>query len=96
MTYIIYDAKIKLSEAGILNIAYGGEKVLENIQITGKVTIKELRQLTGLSQADFAKKVNIPITTYRRYEKNPSSMEAGRLYKLCDTLGVSVSNIKIV
>lgn len=95
MTHIIYDVKIKLSEADMLNIVYGGEKVLENIQIMGKVTIKELRQLTGLSQADFAKKVNIPFTTYRRYEKNPSSMEVGRLFKMCEILNVSVANIRL-
>jgi transcriptional regulator with XRE-family HTH domain len=70
--------------------------MLDNIQIMGKVTLKELRKLTGLSQKEFAQKVNIPFTTYRRYENNPESMEAGRLFKLCDILGVSISNIKIV
>jgi transcriptional regulator with XRE-family HTH domain len=61
----------------------------------GKVTLKELRKLTGLSQEDFAKKVDIPFTTYRRYESNAPSMEAGRLFHICDTLGVSVANIKL-
>lgn len=69
--------------------------MLDNIQIVGKVTLKELRQLTGLNQEDFSKKVNIPFTTYRRYEKNPKTMEVGRLFNLCDILGVSVANIKI-
>lgn len=69
--------------------------MLDNIQIMGKVTLKELRQLTGLNQEDFAKKVDIPFTTYRRYEKNPSSMEVGRLFKMCEILNVSVANIKL-
>lgn len=69
--------------------------MLDNIQIVGKVTLKELRQLTGLSQEDFSKKVGIPCTTYRRYEKNPKNMEVGRLFNLCDILGVSISNIKL-
>lgn len=69
--------------------------MLDNIQIMGKVTIKELRTITGLNQQEFAEKIEIPFTTYRRYEKNPSIMEAGRLFKLCDILGVSVANIKL-
>jgi len=70
--------------------------MLENIQIMGKVTLKELRKLTGLSQEEFAKRVGIPFTTYRRYEKNPKCMEAGRLFRMCDILGVPVNNIKIL
>lgn len=69
--------------------------MLENIQIMGKVTLKELRKLTGLSQKQFAEKVGIPFTTYRRYEKDPANMEAGRLFHICDTVGVSVACIKI-
>ena len=95
MTHINNDGKMKLSETDILNIVDGGEKMLDNIQIMGKVTLKELRQLTGLNQEDFSKKVEIPFTTYRRYEKNPSSMEVGRLFKMCEILKVSVANIKL-
>lgn len=69
--------------------------MLDNIQIMGKVTLRELRQLTGLNQEDFAKKIEIPFTTYRRYEKDPSSMDVGRLFKMCDILGISVSIIKL-
>ena len=69
--------------------------MLENIQIMGKVTLKELRTLTGLNQKEFADKVEIPFTTYRRYESDTASMEAGRLFKVCDILGVSISNIKL-
>lgn len=70
--------------------------MLNNIRIMGKITLKELRQLTGLNQEEFAKKVEIPLTTYRRYEKNPQSMEAGRLFRMCDLLGVPVNNIKVL
>lgn len=69
--------------------------MLESIQIMGKVTLRELRKLTGLSQKDFSKKVGVPMTTYRRYEKDASRMEVGKLFEICDTLGVSVANIKI-
>ena len=69
--------------------------MLENIQIMGKVTVKELRKLTGLSQKEFAEKVEIPMTTYRRYENDASKMEVGKLFKICDMLGVSLANIKL-
>lgn len=84
-----------MSEADNQNIVYGGDLMLDNIQIMGKITLKELRKLSGLSQEEFAKKVDIPFTTYRRYENNPSNMEAGRLFHVCDVLGVSISNIKL-
>lgn len=69
--------------------------MLDNIQIMGKVTLKELRQITGLNQQEFAEKIEIPFTTYRRYEKKPSIMEVGRLFRMCEILGISVANIKI-
>ncbi|MDF2907147.1 MAG: helix-turn-helix protein [Herbinix sp.] len=69
--------------------------MLDNIQIMGKVTLKELRMLTGLTQKEFAEKVEIPFTTYRRYESYPANMEAGRLFKACEILGVSISIIKL-
>ena len=69
--------------------------MLDNIQIMGKITLKELRKLTGLSQKDFSEKAEIPLTTYRRYEDDPSKMEAGKLFMICDMLGVPVAKIKI-
>ncbi len=41
----------------------------KNIQITGKVTLAEVRAIAGMTQEKFAKFVGIPYTTYRRYEK---------------------------
>lgn len=69
--------------------------MLENIQIMGKISLKELRKLTGLSQKEFAEKVSIPFTSYRRYEKNVSKMEVGQLFNICDKIGVSIENIRI-
>jgi transcriptional regulator with XRE-family HTH domain len=69
--------------------------MLDNIQIMGKVTLKELRKLSGLSQKEFAEKANIPFTTYRRYENNVAKMEVGKLFYICDILGISAANIKV-
>jgi transcriptional regulator with XRE-family HTH domain len=69
--------------------------MLENIQIMGKIALKDLRKLTGLSQKNFAEKVGIPFTSYRRYENNVNKMEVGQLFHICDVLGVSITNIKL-
>ena len=69
--------------------------MLDNIQIMGKITLKELRQITGASQEEFAKIVDIPFTTYRRYEKNVSKMEVGKLFQICEKLNVHIANIKV-
>jgi transcriptional regulator with XRE-family HTH domain len=69
--------------------------MLENIQIMGKITLRDLRNLSGLSQQEFAKKVGVPFTTYRRWEHDVSKMEVGKLFQICDIFGVSISNIKI-
>lgn len=37
------------------------------------MTIKEIRTLTGLSQADFGKRYKIPLSTLKKWESNPSN-----------------------
>jgi len=36
-----------------------------------KMTIKEIRSLTGLSQDDFGKRYKIPLSTIKKWESNP-------------------------
>ena len=35
------------------------------------MTIKEIRKMTGLSQADFGKNDSIPLPTIKKWESNP-------------------------
>ncbi|MBR1390493.1 MAG: DNA-binding protein [Lachnospiraceae bacterium] len=37
------------------------------------MTIKEIRSLTGLSQADFGKYYHIPLPTIKKWETDPNS-----------------------
>ena len=37
------------------------------------MTIKEMRQLTGLSQSDFGKYYNIPLPTIKKWESSPDN-----------------------
>ncbi len=67
----------------------------QNIQITGKVTLAEMRVIMGMTQKKFAKFVGIPYTTYRRYEKNIGSAGFSEIVQICDKVGVGIENIKV-
>lgn len=69
--------------------------MLEKIQVLEPVTLKELRRLTGLTQEEFAKEVDIPTTSYRRYESNPLCMDVGKLIGICEKVGIPFENIKV-
>ena len=68
--------------------------MLENVTITGKVTLLELRTLTGMTQERFAKLVEIPYTTYRRYEKDINSAGFSEIVRICEKVGVGIEKIK--
>lgn len=68
--------------------------MLENVTITGKVTLLELRTLTGLTQEKFAKFVDIPYTTYRRYERDISTAGFSEILKICEKVGIGIERIK--
>ena len=67
--------------------------IADKIQHNGKYSLKELRGLAGMTQEEFANFVGIPTSSYRRYERETSSMEFGRLVQICDKLGISVANV---
>ena len=69
--------------------------MLSKVQVVEPITLAELRNLTGLSIPDFSKKVEIPETSYRRYENEPEKIEIGRLLKICEITGVPIDKIKI-
>ncbi len=72
--------------------------MIQNVQITGKVTLAELRALAGMTQekfAKFVKFVGIPYTTYRRYEKNIESAGFSEVVRICDRVGVGIEKIKV-
>lgn len=56
--------------------SYGTSMSIEKFKDKNKktqMTIKEIRQLTGLSQEAFARKYNIPFQTYRTWESDVKS-----------------------
>lgn len=73
----------------------GDIMMLQNVQITGKVTLAELRAIVGMTQEKFAKYVGIPYTTYRRYEKNIESAGFLEVVRICDRVGIDIGKIKV-
>lgn len=69
--------------------------MLENIEITGKITLAELRGILGMTQEKFANYVGIPYTTYRRYEKNIGSAGFSEIFRICEKTGVGIEKIKV-
>lgn len=83
-----------------MNVTKNGQirrriRVLDNIEITGKVTLGELRALTGMTQEKFAEYVGIPYTTYRRYEKDIATAGFSEVFQICERVGVGVEKIKV-
>lgn len=69
--------------------------MIQNVQITGKVTLAELRAIVGMTQEKFARFVDIPYTTYRRYEKNIESAGFSEIVQICDRVGIGIEKIKV-
>lgn len=67
----------------------------ENIEIKGKISLKELRGLMGMNQKKFAEFVEIPTTSYRRYEENSGSAGFAEILRICEKTGIGVEKIKI-
>lgn len=55
--------------------------------------IKELRLSRGYSAKAFAKKLQIPYSTYSNYENNNREPSLDTLHKICDNLGVTVEEL---
>ena len=64
----------------------------KRIVIRDRVTLKEIRTLTGKTQEEFAAYVEIPYTTYRRKEKG-SKINASELSRISVITGVPMDKI---
>lgn len=65
-----------------------------NICVTDNITLGEIRGLMQMTQPEFAKYLNIPITTYRRYEKDITSARFGEAIKISDKLGIDIRYLR--
>ncbi len=51
--------------------------------------IRELREAAGLTQGDVARRLNISVSQYSRYESNPGRIRAEMVAQICQILGIS-------
>ena len=66
--------------------------MLKKIVIKSRISLKEIRILTGKTQKEFATYVEIPYRTYRRKEQG-SKMNASELSRISVITGVPMDKI---
>ena len=59
-----------------------------------KRSLKEIREASGCSKLEYAKLLNIPYTTYVRYENNLGAAPFGIVAKFCDFLQLKIEDIE--
>lgn len=56
-------------------------------------TMDEWRRLRKISQAVFAKKCDISVSTYRNWMQRPETITIGKAYKIADVLNLNIDEI---
>lgn len=56
-------------------------------------TLKQARQLSGLTQAEIAEKLNICRETYAKLEKNPRSVTIDQAIMISNITGLGIGDI---
>ena len=59
-----------------------------------KRSLKEIREESGCSKLKYAKMLDIPYTTYVRYEEDLSSAPFRTVAKICDKLHLRIEELK--
>ena len=60
-----------------------------------KLTLRQARAGTDLSQEAMAERLGVSTITYNAYEKDPRKMQVGRLLKFCKVTGIDISMLKL-
>lgn len=58
-----------------------------------KHTIKSLRALNGMTQADLAKLLEVSLPTIIKWEKEPYTMPLGKVFQIAKIMGVEIHEI---
>lgn len=58
-----------------------------------KSKLKELRKMENVTQEEFAKKVDINLSTYKQYETNRTEPDIETLKKIADYYDISLDNL---
>lgn len=71
--------------------------LLEKVSIKeqNKLTVVEIRVLTGLSQADFARNIGIPYSTYVKKENNMTRFFADEIGHISTIYNIPLEKIAV-
>lgn len=58
-----------------------------------RMTIRALRVNAGLTQMEFAEKINVNVKTVQNWESGASSPRADKLPEICKVLGCGIDDI---
>lgn len=58
-----------------------------------KITLKQARSLSGLTQKDISKRIGVSLITYRRLERDPESATIRQAKMISMALGIPYDNI---
>lgn len=56
-------------------------------------TVKQARQLAGLTQGQVAEQMGVNVDTYRKIEANPECATVERARRFCEIVGMSFDSI---
>ena len=65
------------------------DKIIDDIA----KNIKKYRKLNHMTQKDLAQKVGVSVAAVSNWETGSNSIDVDSLFKVCDALGVSISEI---
>ena len=60
-----------------------------------QMTLRQLRRLRDITQAQMAERLGITTATYASWEKCPAKVKTGRLLQVLQILGCSIYDLKI-
>ena len=55
--------------------------------------LRATRRAMEISQSEMAKKLNVHLSTYQRWEKEPNKISVENAKKISEILGVSINDI---
>lgn len=62
----------------------------------GQMTLRQMRRVQDITQAQMAQAIGVSIGTYQAWEKCPAKVPIGKLIQIAKVLGCNATDLKIV
>ena len=60
-----------------------------------QLTLRQMRRMRDLSQAEMAQKMGVSVTTYAAWERCPAKVKTGKLMQVLKLLGYKISDLRL-